>query len=121
MITQIAGILNNRCRKRWQDEKLRLPIESQAVAGQAGGPSLGRSPDAHKQRRPFNQIENNRETGSTRFLEQGLTPCSSFLAGPLPEVVTSEISRGVASPRIASLTQCDLTPMSFTRYPLDHG
>jgi hypothetical protein len=39
----------------------------------SGGPSLGRSPGAHKQRYPANQdqIQNFGEKGSTQFLEQG--------------------------------------------------
>src|ERR1700730_8540383 len=47
----------------------------------SGGPSLGRSPDAHKQRRPVNQdqIQICGEIGSTQFLEQGFPPCSFFL------------------------------------------
>src|SRR5260370_31728538 len=46
-----------------------------------GGPSLGRSPGAHKQRQPGNQdqIQIFGEIGSTQFLEQGLPPCSFFL------------------------------------------
>src|ERR1700716_3435284 len=44
----------------------------------SGGPSLGRSPGAHKQRRPVNQdqIQIFGEIGSTQFLEQGFAPCS---------------------------------------------
>src|ERR1700722_18703298 len=39
----------------------------------SGGPSLGRSPGAHKQRRPVNQnqIQIFGEIGSTQLLEQG--------------------------------------------------
>jgi hypothetical protein len=46
----------------------------------SGGPSLGRSPGAHKQRRPANQdqIQFCGEIGSTQFLEQGFSPCSFF-------------------------------------------
>ena len=46
----------------------------------SGGPSLGRSPDAHKQRRPVNQeqIELSGETGSTQLLEQGFGPALFF-------------------------------------------
>ena len=41
-----------------------------------GGPSLGRNPDAQKQRRPVNQeqIEFSGEIGSTQLLEQGFGP-----------------------------------------------
>jgi hypothetical protein len=48
----------------------------------SGGPSLGRSPGAHKQRRPVNQdqIQLCGEIGSTQFLEQGFSPCSFFFA-----------------------------------------
>ena len=40
------------------------------------GPSLGRNPDALKQRRPVNQdqIEFSGEIGSTQLLEQGFGP-----------------------------------------------
>src|SRR5882724_10350747 len=46
----------------------------------SGGPSLGRSPGAHKQRRPVNQdqIQYFGEIGSTQFLEQGLRPALFF-------------------------------------------
>jgi len=51
----------------------------------SGGPSLGRSPGAHKQRRPVNQdqIQIFGEIGSTQFLEQGLPPCSFFFCSRL--------------------------------------
>ena len=51
----------------------------------SGGPSLGRSPGAHKQRRPVHQdqIQIFGEIGSTQFLEQGLPPCSFFFCGRL--------------------------------------
>src|ERR1700744_342585 len=51
-----------------------------AERSKSGGPSLGRSPGAHKQRRPVNQdqIELCGEIGSTQFLEQGFVPCSFF-------------------------------------------
>ncbi len=53
------------------------------VRPKSGGPSLGRSPGAHKQRRPVNQnqIQIFGEIGSTQFLEQGLPPCSFFFCG----------------------------------------
>src|ERR1700704_3024497 len=46
----------------------------------SGGPSLGRSPGAHKQRRPVNQdqIKFFGEIGSTQFSEQGLRPALFF-------------------------------------------
>ena len=45
-----------------------------------GGPSLGRNPDAQKQRRPVNQeqIEFSGEIGSTQLLEQGFGPALFF-------------------------------------------
>jgi hypothetical protein len=45
----------------------------QVVRPTSGGPSLGRSPGAHKQRYPANQdqIQIFGEKGSTQFLEQG--------------------------------------------------
>jgi hypothetical protein len=47
----------------------------------SGGPSLGRSPGAHKQRRPVNQnqILTFGEIGSTQFLEQGFIALLFFL------------------------------------------
>jgi hypothetical protein len=51
----------------------------------SGGPSLGRSPGAHKQRQPVNQdqIQIFGEIGSTQFLEQGFPPCSFFFGARL--------------------------------------
>jgi hemoglobin-like flavoprotein len=51
----------------------------------SGGPSLGRSPGAHKQRRPVNQdqIQIFGEIGSTQFLEQGASPALFSFAGLL--------------------------------------
>ena len=45
-----------------------------------GGPSLGRSPDAHKQRRLVNKIKSNfsRKLRVDTIFEQGLMPCSFF-------------------------------------------
>src|SRR5580704_9685845 len=53
-----------------------------AARSKSGGPSLGRSPGAHKQRRPVNQdqIQLCGEIGSTQFLEQGFVPCSFLFA-----------------------------------------
>ena len=50
----------------------------------SGGPSLGRSPDAHKQRRPVNQeqIQIFGENRVDTIFEQGLPPCSFFLFEP---------------------------------------
>jgi hypothetical protein len=61
---------------------LRLTARSKS-----GGPSLGRSPDAQKQRRPVNQdqIQIFGEIGSTQFLEQGFRPCSFFILGSFLE------------------------------------
>src|SRR4030088_780631 len=52
-----------------------------AARPKSGGPSLGRSPGAHKQRQPVNQdqIQTFGEIGSTQFLERGLSPCSFFV------------------------------------------
>ena len=46
----------------------------------SGGPSLGRSPDAHKQRRLVNKIKSNfsRKTRVDTIFEQGFVPCSFF-------------------------------------------
>src|SRR5260370_12316591 len=51
-----------------------------AARFKSGGPSLGRSPGAHKQRQPVNQdqIQIFGEIGSTQFSEQGFAPCSFF-------------------------------------------
>ena len=45
-----------------------------------GGPSLGRSPDAHKQRRLVNKIKSNfsRKLRVDTIFEQGFEPCSFF-------------------------------------------
>jgi hypothetical protein len=49
----------------------------------SGGPSLGRSPGAHKQRRPVNQdqIQIFGEIGSTQFLRAGLPALLFFCFG----------------------------------------
>src|SRR5476651_1925792 len=69
----------------------------------SGGPSLGRSPGAHKQRRPVNQdqIQVCGEIGSTQFLEQGFTPCSFFSR-------CFEISRKISRKYLAH-TAADMT------------
>src|SRR5260221_7803857 len=69
----------------------------------SGGPSLGRSPDAHKQRQPVNQdqIQIFGEIGSTQFLEQGESPALfSFGAG---------------------LSPCSFFVFSSTRFLLEQG
>ena len=81
-----------------------------------GGPSLGRSPDAHKQRRLVNQDQTQifEVKGSTQFLEQGLAPCSFFsrrsriamMASPNP----IERSFELAAERCE-----DLTPLVYRR------
>ena len=64
---------------------LRLAARSKIWWSKSGGPSLGRSPGAHKQRRPVNQdqIQVCGEIGSTQFLEQGFVPCSFFFGAVL--------------------------------------
>ena len=63
------------CHEFWStNPALRLIVRS------SGGPSLGRSPGAHKQRRPVNQdqIQFFGEIGSTQFSEQGSRPALFF-------------------------------------------
>ena len=63
-------------RKRWSTSEL----SGWPQRHKSGGPSLGRNPGAHKQRRPVNQdqIHICGEIGSTQFSEQGFAPCSFF-------------------------------------------
>jgi hypothetical protein len=50
-----------------------------AARPKSGGPSLGRNPGAHKQRRPALRARLNfGEIGSTQFLEQGMALLFSF-------------------------------------------
>jgi hypothetical protein len=71
----------------------------------SGGPSLGRSPGAHKQRRPVNQdqIQIFGEIGSTQFLEQGLAPCS-FFRDTLFEMLCSKCFAGIIRHGAADMT-----------------
>jgi hypothetical protein len=59
-------------RKRWSSNA----GSDFAERFKSGGPSLGRSPGAQKQRRPVNQdqIQIFGKIGSTQFLEQGESP-----------------------------------------------
>jgi len=54
-----------------------------------GGPSLGRSPDAHKQRRLDNQdqIQIFEEIRVDTIFEQGSEPCSFFSRSPFLETI----------------------------------
>jgi hypothetical protein len=62
----------------------------------SGGPSLGRSPGAHKQRRPVNQnqIQLFGKIGSTQFLEQGFCPALFSLSQVFfePSLLGAEVS-----------------------------
>src|ERR1700736_2545133 len=64
----------------------------------SGGPSLGRSPGAHKQRRPANQdqIQIFGKIGSTQFLEQGESPAFFFVGAagfPFETLVAGILAR----------------------------
>jgi hemoglobin-like flavoprotein len=98
-----------------------------------GGPSLGRSPDAHKQRRLVNKIKSNfsRKTRVDTIFERGWCPALFFaerfviasrFAGTLPALRTSSPSDMPASPNpiersfeIAALRCEDLTPLVYRR------
>src|SRR5882762_6899824 len=74
----------------------------------SGGPSLGRSPGAHKQRRPVNQdqIKFFGEIGSTQFLEQGLRP-ALFFSSFFFEMLCFEVTLKKQSPRF-ELNEADM-------------
>src|ERR1700727_451237 len=78
---------------------LRLAARSKIWWSKSGGPSLGRSPGAHKQRRPVNQdqIQVCGEIGSTQFLEQGFVPCSFFFSAVL--LTSRDLRRAVFARR----------------------
>jgi hemoglobin-like flavoprotein len=83
------------------------------------GPSLGRNPDAQKQRRPVNQeqIEFSGEIGSTQLLEQGFGPALFFRQRTRRSMTTIAAS---ANPIERSLelaaARCeDLTPLVYRR------
>ena len=101
----------------------------------SGGPSLGRSPGAHKQRRPANQdqIQFCGEIGSTQFSEQGTRPALFFsrLFFEIAEMIDSR--NDIATQRMtapANLIQhsfelaaerCeDLTPLVYRRLFREH-
>jgi hypothetical protein len=74
IISPIARILNNRAENDDKAKKIVYQYWFRLVVRlKSGGPSLGRSPGAHKQRRPANQnqIQIFGEIGSTQLLEQG--------------------------------------------------
>jgi hemoglobin-like flavoprotein len=84
-----------------------------------GGPSLGRSPDAQKQRRPVNQeqIEFSGETGSTQLLEQGFGPALFFRQRARRSMTaiaasTNPIERSF---ELAAISCEDLTPLVYRR------
>src|SRR3977135_1290672 len=105
----------------------------------SGGPSLGRSPGAHKQRRPVNQhqIKFFGEIGSTQFLEQGLSP-SLFFSRFFSRCSVSKYSEKNQSPRFVlneadmptnliqhsfelAAARCeDLTPLVYRRLFREH-
>jgi hemoglobin-like flavoprotein len=84
-----------------------------------GGPSLGRNPDAQKQRRPVNQeqIEFSGEIGSTQLLEQGFGPALFFRQRARRSMTaiaasTNPIERSF---ELAAISCEDLTPLVYRR------
>jgi hypothetical protein len=71
----IVAEIDDKTKKMVYDYGLRL-----AARSKLGGPSLGRSPGAHKQRRPVNQeqIQIFGEIGSTQFLSRAPRPALFF-------------------------------------------
>jgi hemoglobin-like flavoprotein len=88
----------------------------------SGGPSLGRSPDAHKQRRPVNQdqIQIFGEIGSTQFLEQGLTALLFFSHLPAARDAMVSTNPIQQSFELASERCEDLTPLVYRRLFREH-
>src|SRR5216684_3724256 len=101
-----------------------------AARSKSGGPSLGRSPDAHKQRRPVkqDQIQIFGEIGSTQFLEQGLTallffisPAGCFLSHlPAARDAMASTNPIQQSFELASDRCEDLTPLVYRRLFREH-
>src|SRR6266404_3033908 len=97
----------------------------------SGGPSLGRSPGAHKRRQPVNQyqIQIFGEIGSTQFLEQGFPPCSFFRDG-FERTITHAVHNAADVMARTNLIQhsfelaaerCeDLTPLVYSRLFREH-
>jgi hemoglobin-like flavoprotein len=89
----------------------------------SGGPSLGRNPGAHKQRRPVNQdqIESFGEIGSTQFSEQGFAPCSFFSKqANTTQRMTSPANPIHRSFELAAERCEDLTPLVYRRLFREH-
>jgi hypothetical protein len=91
----------------------------------SGGPSLGRSPGAHKQRQPVNQdqIQIFGEIGSTQFLEQGFAPCSFFISHILQQAFELAAERRenpaqlvACSPLGSSIDGCGVIQISASLY-----
>jgi hemoglobin-like flavoprotein len=84
-----------------------------------GGPSLGRSPDAQKQRRPVNQeqIEFSGEIGSTQLLEQGFGPALFFRQRARRSMTAIDASTNPIerSFELAAISCEDLTPLVYRR------
>jgi hemoglobin-like flavoprotein len=92
----------------------------------SGGPSLGRSPDAHKQRRLVNQDQTQffEVKGSTQFLSRASCPALFFQTF---EVSANRIVDMTASSNpiersfeIAALRCGDLTPLVYRRLHAEH-
>src|SRR3954471_22242436 len=85
----------------------------------SSGPSLGRNPDAHKQRHPVNQeqIEFSGETGSTQLLEQGFGPALFFpqRASRSMAAIATSANPNEQSFELAAALCDDLTPLVYRR------
>jgi hemoglobin-like flavoprotein len=93
----------------------------------SGGPSLGRSPDAHKQRRLVNQDQTQifEVKGSTQFLSRALCPALFFRNRP--KSFKTACADMTASPNpiersfeIAAERCDDLTPLVYRRLHHEH-
>src|SRR3977135_2994164 len=87
----------------------------------SGGPSLGRSPDAHKQRRLVNQDQTQffEVKGSTQFLSRALCPALFFSRSKCLQTASTAMT---ASPNpiehsfeLAAARCADLTPLIYRR------
>src|SRR6266446_5829731 len=85
----------------------------------SGGPSLGRSPDAHKQRRLVNQDQTQffEVKGSTQFLSRALCPALFFHAFEVSQTASADMTASSnpieRSFEIAALRCEDLTPLVY--------
>jgi hemoglobin-like flavoprotein len=108
-----------------------------AVRLKSGGPSLGRSPDAHKQRRLVNQDQTQifEVKGSTQFLsralcpalflfEHGIAPCSLLNRSNELQIASADMitpSNPIERSFEIAAERCDdLTPLVYRRLHAEH-